>query len=277
MDTQQLLHSNPEPKRLWFARKRYGWGWTPSTWEGWVITLLYIAAVIANAVFMEHITPISTTAWVLFFMHIATLTTFLILICYARGESPKWQWGGKRELMIDVLDKDGKPTGKISSRSDVHEKGLWHKAAHVYIVNSSGEVLLQRRSAQHSIRAGRWYLSTGAHVPAGCTSLDTAKDCTKSELGLPLTDADFEFVGTISKENVLLYGTYINNEFDDMYVVRNDTPIASLNKNSGEVGDIEWFKIEKFKEYAEGNDPSFVRYGGLPLLFDYLEKHPRKA
>jgi hypothetical protein len=24
----------------WFRRKRLGWGWTPSSWQGWAVTLL---------------------------------------------------------------------------------------------------------------------------------------------------------------------------------------------------------------------------------------------
>jgi hypothetical protein len=29
----------------WFRRKRWGYGWTPCTWQGWVVTAFFIAAV----------------------------------------------------------------------------------------------------------------------------------------------------------------------------------------------------------------------------------------
>jgi hypothetical protein len=29
----------------WFRRKRWGYGWMPCTWQGWVVTVLFIAAV----------------------------------------------------------------------------------------------------------------------------------------------------------------------------------------------------------------------------------------
>ncbi len=25
--------------RPWFKRKTYGWGWTPVSWQGWLVTL----------------------------------------------------------------------------------------------------------------------------------------------------------------------------------------------------------------------------------------------
>jgi len=42
------------PPRYWFSAKRYGLGWrTPLTWEGWVVDLLWIAAMLAAAPWMR--------------------------------------------------------------------------------------------------------------------------------------------------------------------------------------------------------------------------------
>ena len=34
-------------KHPWFGPKRIGWGWRPVSWEGWLITVLCVAVVIA--------------------------------------------------------------------------------------------------------------------------------------------------------------------------------------------------------------------------------------
>lgn len=34
-------------KHPWFGPKRIGWGWRPVNWEGWVITFLFVAVVVA--------------------------------------------------------------------------------------------------------------------------------------------------------------------------------------------------------------------------------------
>jgi hypothetical protein len=33
--------------RLWFGPKRIGWGWSPRSWEGWLVVGLSVAAVVA--------------------------------------------------------------------------------------------------------------------------------------------------------------------------------------------------------------------------------------
>lgn len=39
-------------KKAWFGPKRYlGWGWTPASWEGWLVTLVYVVILIAAGAF----------------------------------------------------------------------------------------------------------------------------------------------------------------------------------------------------------------------------------
>ncbi|MDQ4212904.1 hypothetical protein [Microbacterium capsulatum] len=37
-------------KNPWFRPKRTGWGWSPNTWQGWLITALAVAIIIAAVV-----------------------------------------------------------------------------------------------------------------------------------------------------------------------------------------------------------------------------------
>lgn len=34
-----------DTSHYWFARKTIGWGWTPATWQGWLVTALYVVIV----------------------------------------------------------------------------------------------------------------------------------------------------------------------------------------------------------------------------------------
>ncbi len=80
-----------ENKNIWFKAKRFGWGWTPVTWQGWAITLLYAFALIQYAVQadMEHS---GSDALFKFAVPFVVLTIFLLVICYSRGEKPGWRW-----------------------------------------------------------------------------------------------------------------------------------------------------------------------------------------
>jgi isopentenyldiphosphate isomerase len=45
-----------------------------------------------------------------------------------------------------VLDSSGRPVGKMKPKSEVHRDGDWHGAAHLWILNREGRILIQRRS-----------------------------------------------------------------------------------------------------------------------------------
>lgn len=273
LDSKPYLNEiSSQPTRLWFRAKPYGWGWYPSAWQGWGVLIMYVFAVIEKAI---HFTLHPRTAfgvWTDLIPQIYILTVFLIIICYATGEKPGWRWGGKRDDRLDVLDKSGTLTGETATREEVHDKGLWHRAAHVYILNSKGEVLLQRRAAHNKFRPGRWYLTAGGHLRAGEASVETAMRELREELGLQTEESEFSLAGTVEKEHVLLYGNYINNEIDDIYVVKKDVEIAKLRKHV-EVADIRWIPLATFKGAIAGEDPNFVSYEGLPVLFSYLARH----
>jgi Na+-transporting NADH:ubiquinone oxidoreductase subunit NqrB len=90
----QYLRDNPE--RYWFKRKWFGWGWTPATWEGWLITLAYIALLLAFSFTIDKNSPPKEVAFT-FFLPLILLTVTLIRIAYKKGEKPRWQWGLPKE------------------------------------------------------------------------------------------------------------------------------------------------------------------------------------
>lgn len=80
-------------EKFWFKRKRYGWGWYPASWQGWLVTLAYVAGVIFFASTLNE--DASPREWFFMFaLPITLLSITFIRIAYKKGESPKWQWGG---------------------------------------------------------------------------------------------------------------------------------------------------------------------------------------
>ena len=93
----QYLKDNPE--HLWFKRKIYGWGWTPATWQGWLVILVYAVSIsILSIIKEEEIAgdPNSGSNFLTFALPIIILTTLLIIIAYKFGEKPRFQWGIKK-------------------------------------------------------------------------------------------------------------------------------------------------------------------------------------
>ncbi len=80
------------PKGYWFKRKLYGWGWTPATKEGWIVTLLYILAILAFGLSLGSRTS-DSEVFFMFILPVVLLTSAFIRIAYRKGEKPKWTWG----------------------------------------------------------------------------------------------------------------------------------------------------------------------------------------
>lgn len=82
-------------KRFWFRAKRYGFGWEPATWEGWVIMMLWTALVVGGFVVVDaHSHSISDTLLIVV-PNTLIVTAMLLVVCYLTGEKPRWRWGGK--------------------------------------------------------------------------------------------------------------------------------------------------------------------------------------
>jgi hypothetical protein len=81
---------------LWFRTKRYGWGWTPASVEGWlVLAVFYVGVVIDIAVFVHrlHAEIDHRSALSGFLVGIGILAAALIGVCFVTGERPRWRWG----------------------------------------------------------------------------------------------------------------------------------------------------------------------------------------
>ena len=81
-------------RKYWFKRRRYGWGWVPVSWKGWLALALYLAIIIFGIpAFID--TPEESSAWegVIYFLVVFLATVSLIGLGYVKGPKPKWRWG----------------------------------------------------------------------------------------------------------------------------------------------------------------------------------------
>ena len=79
--------------KLWFRAKYFGWGWTPITWQGWLLTILfafYLVLTISSAAEWES--GIKNGIFYLLLPMIVVCSSFFA-ICFMKGEKPTWRWG----------------------------------------------------------------------------------------------------------------------------------------------------------------------------------------
>jgi len=91
----------------------------------------------------------------------------------------------------------------------VHEKGLLHRAVHVFVVNRHGELLIQKRSRFKDAHPEVWDSSVAGHLDSGEDYAAAAMRELEEEMGI--TDVPAEEIGRISSclatgwEHVRLY------------------------------------------------------------------------
>ena len=125
--------------------------------------------------------------------------------------------------LIDVLDENGILTGEVLPRSEVHKRGLWHRAIVVAIVNEKNEILLQQRSEKKEKNAGMWDISVAGHISAGQDSLSAAAREINEEisvlLGYRTEIKDFRYMYCFRKEQVFKKD-FIERQFYDFFILR---------------------------------------------------------
>src|SRR5579859_5510227 len=72
-------------------------------------------------------------------------------------------------------------------RSEVHRRGLMHRATHVLVFNARGQVFLQKRSLSKDRQPGLWDSSASGHVDTGESYDVCAMRELREEIGLSLS------------------------------------------------------------------------------------------
>jgi hypothetical protein len=81
----------------WFRPKRYGFGATPTTWQGWTLTLGFVALLvtIVNVLELGRAGPEAHLAGI---AAAVTLTLLFIWISWKKTDGPwRWRWGANGE------------------------------------------------------------------------------------------------------------------------------------------------------------------------------------
>ncbi|MDD2680906.1 MAG: NUDIX domain-containing protein [Patescibacteria group bacterium] len=160
--------------------------------------------------------------------------------------------------LIDILDEDGEDTGFVKAKSEVHANGLWHKTAHIWIVNSKNQILLQHRSEKKENYPNYWDISVAGHVSSGEDVEVAALREIKEEIGVDLSVDNLKLIGIIKHKTILNNNTYFNNEFHHIYLVRLDLDINQLKIQAEELCGLKWVSVEELQAMLVNKQANLV-------------------
>jgi len=148
--------------------------------------------------------------------------------------------------LLDIRDEKGQLTGEAMVRPEVHRTERWHGIALVWVYNSQGQILLQRRAAHLNAFPDKWDVTVSGHLAAGETPTQAAMREVVEEIGLHVNAEELEEAGTIANEYPLVYGKQ-HREFDYMFTAQADVTIDSLRLQVAEVLEMHWISVDDFE------------------------------
>lgn len=169
--------------------------------------------------------------------------------------------------LIDVLDENGIFTGRVVPRDKVHQKGLWHRAIIVVIVNKENQILLQQRSNSKEKNPGMWDIS------AGQDSLSAAAREINEEisvnLGAYVDVREFRFMTSFRSE-VVYSENFIERQFYDFFILRrDDMNLAKIIFQPSEVQAIQFVSLSELAAMREKKE-LVPRENVYEILTNYL-------
>ena len=159
---------------------------------------------------------------------------------------------------VDVLDSSGRPIGMRKSKSEVHRDGDWHGAAHVWILNRKGQILIQRRSATKENWPNLWDVSVAGHISAGEEPVEAALREAREELGVTLVHGECRYLFAVAEQVALNNGSYIDNEHHHVFLVEKDLDVGDLKFTDGEVAEVRFVELRKLQTNLTTDPSGFV-------------------
>jgi len=160
------------------------------------------------------------------------------------------------EEMFDICNEQDEVVGQLP-RSEVHRRRLLHRAVHIWIWNSSGQLLIHRRTASKDEYPGCFTSSASGHLQAGEDYAGAAERELMEELGLK---------GALQYEVRLPGSSRTSFEHTVLYSLRTD---ASPQPDPGEIAELIWHwpaeLVAEVRAHPERFTPPFCE---LMLLWD---------
>ena len=166
----------------------------------------------------------------------------------------------------DVYDSQGNITGRTKTSDDIFCDGEYHLIASLWIINTKGEALIQKRAQTKRINPGMWNI-TGGSVNAGESSVNACVREVAEEIGLYFDPHD---IMLLSRS----FGKKYNFKeciFDD-YIILRDCSISDAILQSDEVSEIRWASMEDIVNLFHAGQFMFDDMGELDKVMAYIFK-----
>lgn len=136
----------------------------------------------------------------------------------------------------DLLDDKGNLTGNTMVRGAYMRAGQYHLVVHIWVVDSNGRILLQRRALNRRLMPGAW-AATGGSAIAGEDSETAARRELLEELGIDTKQGEMTKIGRLRRRNA----------FTDIWLLKRDVDETKLHLQIEEVAEVRWVTEQEWR------------------------------
>jgi len=149
------------------------------------------------------------------------------------------------EELFDVVDADDAVIGR-APRSEVHARGLLHRAVSIFVFSSQGRLLVQKRSATKDEFPHCYTSSASGHLSAGETYDECAPRELEEELGLS---------APLERLMKFAAGPETANEHTVLYRAVTDDP---PRPDPGEIAEVEYCDLDDLDRQVAAHPARFT-------------------
>lgn len=140
-------------------------------------------------------------------------------------------------------------------REEAHRMGALHTGAQIWIYNSKGQVLLQKRAITVKSSPGLLDTSVAWHIISGETIISGGLLELQQEIGLKAGPENLVHIGNYRRETKKTTVMWIqhNNEINKVFLLRYEGDLSTLRKQKSEVSELKFVALEQLEE--DWNNP----------------------
>lgn len=157
--------------------------------------------------------------------------------------------------LVKIYNNRNEYIDKIKDRKEL-ENGEYRNLVHIWIINSKGELLLQRRSEMKKHFPNMWSVTSGC-VHSDESFVQTCKREVKEELNVDLDENNLEYMISYKLEKVIA----------QVFVLYQDVDINKVRVQEEEVSEVKFVTCEELEEMIKNNMTA-----GSINYFDFLKR-----
>lgn len=158
----------------------------------------------------------------------------------------------------DIYNENRELTGKTIIRGETLGEGEYHLVVHMWIINSEGQFLIQKRASGVKSSPNMWAITGGAAI-AGDDSYSACKREVYEEIGIEANMDRAKVAFTFTREVSIC----------DIWIICQDFDLTECRLQKEEVSEVRWATSQEIKEMV--NLGVFHKYQYLDHLFQMIE------